>query len=263
MNKINIVGVGIMGRQIASLFVLCGWDVKILYHNNTYEEEINKGLRIIKRKLGIEKDQGTLSFTQKVEELYETATVETILEDLEKKKQIHHAVKRQFPDQLYFSNTSSYSPEDIGSDVNGLHFYNPIYLGLVEMYFVSEEAKEKSKEITETLEVLKISSVLVNPNRGYIGNYILFSEISSALKLIEKHNYTVDQVNLVYSKLYSGRNIFSIIDLIGIDVVNKIIVNLNEEDHTIYLPKCLSEALKRDILGRKNSTSIKMILNES
>jgi len=40
----------------------------------------------------------------------------------------------------------------------------------------------------------------------------------------------------------------------------KILENLNKENKQIYIPKILQKALNENILGKKNKTSIKMLL---
>ena len=87
----------------------------------------------------------------------------------------------------------------------------------------------------------------------------MFGEISNALKLIEKYDYPVEAILDIYKCLYNGRDIFSIIDLIGIDIVLKILVNMHEEDDAIYVPNCLKAALKENILGKKNKTTMDVL----
>ena len=75
---------------------------------------------------------------------------------------------------------------------------------------------------------------------------------------MKKFNYSVDSVNSFYSKFYDGRDIFTIVDLIGVDVVRAILTNLKEVDNAIYVPECLSLAISRDILGKKIKITIMM-----
>ena len=122
--------------------------------------------------------------------------------------------------------------------------------------------EQKISPIISYLNELEFSIVKVNNNRGYIGNYIFFNEISFALKLIEKYAYTIEQIDQVYDKIYEGRNLTGVIDLIGVDVVYEIIKNLKEEEEAIYLPNVLRVALDKNILGKKNKTSIRTLLSK-
>ena len=246
-----------MGRQIAGLLYLGGFNINIWSHSEIDESLLTKQIKILKRNLKNTVD-GKYNLFANIEDLPDAITIESITEEIEIKRNIFNELKHFT--SPYFTNSSSYAPSEINERVNGLHFFNPINLGIVELYLNQTTNAESIKPIIDYLLSIGFEIIHVNNNRGYIGNYILFNEISSALKLIEKHNYTIDQVNAMYRKLYDGRNIFSIIDIIGIDVVYKILLNLNDEDNSIYVPTCLSKALKLNVLGKKNKTSIRDIL---
>lgn len=262
MKQINIIGTGLMGRQIASFFYLNGYKVKCYYFNSSKKEVIEKNIKLLKRKLNLD-NEGELTMVNSFSALYDAPTIETAIEDLIIKKKIFHEVKKVNSNEVYFSNTSSFSPKDISPEVNGLHFYNPIFLGLVELYLTESVDRDQITPFIELLKGNNFEVVEVNSNRGYIGNYVLFNEIASAFKLLEKYNYTLNAIDAIYSKLYGGRKLFAIVDLIGVDVSYNILQNLKEQDETIYLPLSLKKALDKNILGKKNGTSIKTILNES
>lgn len=255
--KVNVLGFGLMGKQISALLFLSGCSVNIYSRSETQEKDFLRQVKFLKKKnSGCE--GGDYKFYADISDLPNCVTIESVVEDLDVKKKIYCDV-REKNNNLYLTNTSSYAPSEISSDVIGMHFFNPIGLGLIELYRNDNKSYELN-ELIKKLEGIGALIVEVNDNRGYVGNYILFNEISSALKLVEKFGYGVDQINDVYSKLYDGRDIFLIIDLIGIDVVHKILSNLKESDETIYLPKILELALERKILGRKNKTTIKTLI---
>lgn len=252
--QVNILGYGLMGKQIAALLYIGGFDVNIWNHRDIAESELLRHIKLLKRTIISEREEGEINFYAELDQLPDAITIESIVEDLEIKKTIFKSFeKSKYP---YFTNSSSFSPVEIGINVNAIHFFNPINLKLVEFFFYDENQKDEINEILNYLTELEFEIVEVKQNRGYIGNYILFHEISSALKLIEKFYYSHENINKIYQKLYDGRNIFSIIDLIGIDIVYKILQNLKEIDETIYLPFCLEKALQAGALGRKNKTSI-------
>ena len=104
--------------------------------------------------------------------------------------------------------------------------------------------------------------VQVKENRGYIGNFLLFSEIASTLKLVDEFGYTTHAIDQVRHCMGHEVSIFSIIDLIGIDTTKRILDNLHETDSGIYVSPVLEKALHRGIYGRKNGTSILEVINE-
>lgn len=251
---INILGYGLMGKQIAALFYLGGFEVNIWNYREVVDTEFLRQLKLLKRSFSSNAEEGKVNFYTEINKLPDAITIESVIEDLDIKRSIYNSLQKN--QSSYFTNSSSFSPEEIGNNVNAIHFFNPINLKLVEFFFHSSDDRDKINQILNYLNELEFEIVEVKQNRGYIGNYILFHEISSGLKLIEKYHYSYKDINKIYQKLYDGRNIFTIIDLIGIDTVHKILKNLQEIDTTIYLPICLGKALKAGALGRKNKTSI-------
>ena len=252
---INIIGFGLMGKQIASLLYLSSCNVHIHTQNDNANSLFDRQVKLLKRSMD-EFSEGSVKFYSDISDMPNVATIESVVEDIDVKRSIYKKVRRT-NNCDYYTNTSSYSPDEISEDVQGLHFFNPISLGLVEV-----SVSDIESSLIEKIKGLGFEVVSVNKNRGYIGNYILFHEISSALKLVEKFNYSVEKINQVYSKLYAKRDIFFIIDIIGVDVVFKILTNLKEDDETIYMPSLLTTALEKGVLGKKNKTSIKSVINE-
>ncbi|RDH81544.1 MAG: hypothetical protein DIZ80_15825 [endosymbiont of Galathealinum brachiosum] len=259
---INVLGFGLMGKQISALLYLSGCEVNIYSRNDINEKDFLRQVKILKKSLR-DTREGKYVLYAELNELPNCTTIESVVEDITIKKEIYEKIRLN-NNSLYLTNTSSYSPDEISSEILGMHFFNPISLGLIELSNnnVKQEELGDLSSLVSKFESLGYVVVDVNENRGYIGNYILFHEISSALKLVEKFGYGVEQINQVYSKLYDGRDIFFIIDLIGIDVSYKILSNLKEVDETIYMPKTLKKALERNILGRKNKTTIKSIIED-
>lgn len=259
MNSINIIGFGLMGKQIATLFYLMGFHVNVYTSKNNHKKDLNRQVKLLNRVLH-QDEHGQIEFYNEIKSLPNTITIESVKEDLLLKKEIYNQVRLNNTCE-YFSNTSSYIPTEIAEDVNGLHFFNPIHLKLVEVY-LTKKASDAINVITQRLIKTGFNILEVNENRGYIGNFILFHEISSILKLIDKHNYNSGEILSVYEILYGKRDVFAIIDIIGVDTTYQILNNLKEIDDGIYVPEFLNNAIKANILGKKNKTSIKDYIDE-
>lgn len=262
--KINIVGFGLMGRQIASLFYLMGYSVNVFSRSEITEKQFLREVKRVGRNylevLGTKK--GAYNFLYDLSELPNIPTIECVSENIDLKKEIYTKI-RQNNESEYFTNTSSFSPSEVADDVMGMHFFNPISLGLVELTSKENKNSRNLNLIIESLSKFGLDVVSTKFNRAYVGNFILFHEISSAFKLVEKYGYTVDSINRVYKKLYGNRDIFNIIDLVGVDVSLQILKNLKEIDSTVYVPKLLEKAMNNNVLGRKNKTSIKSLVDGS
>lgn len=255
--KINILGYGLMARQIAALLSLGGYNLYLWNYKKIDLGDMDRQLRLIQRATGLTQ-RGTITFVENIDDLDDNLTIESVIEDIEIKKNLYENLRGRITNS-YCSNTSSYAPGEIGPDVYGLHFFNPVSMKFVE-YYEAAPPNEELLQLIDFLRQLEFEVVPVHGNRGYLGNQILFHEISSALKLVEKLGYPVSSVNSFYRKLYDGRDIFNIIDLIGVDVVRAILINLAKVDSDIYVPECLLVAITNGVLGKKNKTSIKQVL---
>lgn len=251
--QVNILGFGVMGRQIVALLYKLGFEV-FVYTKHANMKEFELETKIIEKKLALKDSKnGIITFCQNLNELPESLCIECLSEDLELKKQNIEAFMANHNSTI-FSNSSSYSSKDLGCGL--FHFLNPIYLKLVEIY----DPKNESIKLKTALENAEFTFIQSKGNRGSIVNLILFSEISTFFKMIEMQGYTLKECQIVYDKIYNGRNLLTIINTIGIDVCAKICQNINEEDKNFYLPKSFDKAMSMGILGRKNKTKIEEIL---
>lgn len=243
---------GVMGYQIAALFYVLGYRVAVLSRRDIDKIKLNKSVNRINRLFNLNKQKnGEFKICTEFCDIYDSYTIDAVSEDLMVKKEIYHKI-REVTSAPYLTNTSSYAPNEIANDVIGLHFFNPIQLKIIELTDYHDEVNQ----LLDVLEVAGFNIVSVNQNRGYIGNFLLFHEIGAALKLIDKHGYSADSVQSIYNTLYDGRNIFLILDLIGLDVAYNIFKNLKEKDDSFYLPECIGVAIESGVLGKKNKTSI-------
>ena len=160
----------------------------------------------------------------------------------------------------FFSNSSSLVHTEIGSEVNCLHFFNPINLKILEISLYNVTDNLVYINLLEKLQKIEFKLFKVNNNRGYLGNSIVFYQISNFFYLHEKLLYKYDDIIRMSNELNLQLNPINLIDLIGVDTCLKILKNLNEKNNQFYIPKILQKALEQNILGKKNKTSIKLLL---
>lgn len=260
--NINILGFGIMARQISALLVSMGNNITIWNHKEIDIDKLYKQIKIQAKYLGTESnDSGKIKVITSLAELEDNLTIEAITENLTLKKDLYNRLKLKISHD-YFTISSSISPLEIGENVNGLHFFNPIVSCKIIEFFNHSIKNQESFELLKNLEALGFETINVLNTRGYIANYILFNEISNIFKLIEIYNYPLAEIEKLYNLLFN-KNIFKTIDIVGVDVTYAIIKNLKEKDDSIYLPKILEKAIEKGVLGKKNLTSIKKYYDES
>lgn len=264
--KFNVLGFGVMGRQIAALLQMLGHDVTVWNReiSESRMERYHSERRVLMRKLGRSELTGTFRPEPVLDRLPAGLTIEVLAEELCVKQKILSGLPYAIEPMTLFTNSSSLLPNEIHPQAHALHFFNPIHaLRLVETTLPPNEVDGEVKQLLDGLQNLGIAVVRTNANRGFVGNYILFREISSALKLIDQYRYTTKTIDTVMNGIGRATSLFEVIDCVGIDVVKHILENLHHDDSSIYISPLLQKALELNILGRKNKTTIRTLIDHN
>jgi 3-hydroxyacyl-CoA dehydrogenase len=227
MNRFNIIGFGKMGIQISSLLMIMGYEVNIYTKNIDNKIKKLKISNKIFEKFYKIRQRGKYNFFDKLSDLPKNHTIETLVEDLNVKKEIISKINYDFNDVSLFTNTSSYIPTEIHIKAKGLHFFNPIYqLRIIETTCLKNEMNNLEKNFFEDLQKLNFKIFHVKNNRGYIFNYIYFNKIALYYELIEKYGYKSEEIIEVLDSINIKNNFEEIIKLVGKNTTGKIIDNL-------------------------------------
>jgi 3-hydroxyacyl-CoA dehydrogenase len=262
-SSINILGAGTMGSQLIALFSVLGFTVN--YWNKSYSEPLIKRIKTQVKffeKNFQKQENGAINFIQNLDQMSGDITIEALVENVNVKKDVIAKLNFTPSEFPFFTNSSSFLPTEIHPEIQSLHFFNPIYsIRLVETTCSDIDQHNKFNIIFSELRNLNFSIAEVKNNRGFVGNYMLFREISNLLYLIEKYHYSIKTIEAVQSSLGQPHSLISIIDHVGVDVTKAILDNLHEEDSSVFVPNILDIAIKKGILGRKNKTTIMSLLN--
>ena len=256
MIKINILGSGYMGKQIASLFTLMGFEVFIWYNRkeanlvDNLDYEVKKLEKILKLK-----NTGKINIIEQINELEENLTIETVKEDIDIKKNVINNLKYK---KNIFSNTSSLKLSDIGQNINGFHFMNPISMKYIEICEKNNYSKEDLKIVIEKLKEISYQVINVQDTPGFLINKIIFKDISYFFYLIEKDNFNKKNTLDVYKNKLNRNDPVRLINIIGVDTSLAILKNLNNYDKSFYVPQTLQQAVSKNILGFKNKKLFKL-----
>lgn len=264
---VNILGFGVMGRQIASLCVLMGVNVFLWNRSDspTRQQLFTKQLRTDQKFFkGYCKTEGTFTFVTGIDQLKERLTIEVLVEDIDIKRKVISQLGYAFERRPLVTNSSSYSPIEIHPNTIGIHFFNPIYaLRFVEFSADGSHLTSEVEEFLSFLIAFDFEIVRTSNNRGYIGNFLLFNEISNALKLIDRYGYRSRTIDAVLRHMGREVSVFDIIDQVGVDVTKKILENLREVDGSIEVSPLLLSAISKNIYGKKNRTSIRQVIDSN
>ncbi len=256
MKKINILGSGYMGKQIASLFAIIGFEVFIWYNQKeiNLEDNLNYEVKKLEKVLSL-KNTGKINIIDKIDKLKENLTIETVKEDIDVKKKVIKSLNYK---KNIFSNTSSLRLSDIGKNVNGFHFMNPISIKYIEICKKSDYSNYDLEIVLEKLKKISYQILNVQDTPGFLINKIIFKDISYFFYLIEKDNFNKQNILDVYKNKLNRNDPIRLINVIGVDTSLSILKNLNNHDKSFYVPQILEQAVSKNILGFKNKKLFKL-----
>ncbi len=234
---VGVVGTGTMASGIVEVFAKSGFDVVFVGRSQT---KVDGVLTTIERSLDKAIQRGKLEESAKVEVLGRLTgstslddlgqvdlVVEAVAEDLKVKTTLFENLDEICKPGAILATTTSSLPiiecaraTDRPQDVVGLHFFNPAtIMKLVEV--VSTVATDEA--VTETAQALcaKLGKVAVScgDRAGFIVNALLFPYLNDAIKMLEAHYATADDIDTAMKQgcaLPMGP--FELLDVVGNDV---------------------------------------------
>ena len=201
------------------------------------------------------KSLGSISLESDLSKFENNFTIETVTENLEIKKKIISSLNYK---ENIFSNTSSIKLSDIGQNINGFHFMNPVSIKLIEICKITNFSKVKLLNVLNKLKDFSYDIIDVHDSPGFLINKIIFKDISYFFYLIEKELFSVDNVLKLYQNDIKKINPIRLINIIGTDTCLHILTNLNKYDKKFYVPEKIKKAVKNNILGLKNKKLFKI-----
>lgn len=275
IDKVGIVGCGVMGAGLAESCSRAGLDVKVAVSRPASAEA---GLKRIQRSLEravsrgklSEADRdaalGRISFTPDLFEFEDRKLViETVPEDegikLDIFAQLDKAV--QDPDAILASNTSSIPIARLAAvtaapeRVIGLHFFNPVQvLALVEVISSLVTAPGVRERAEEFVTGVLGKEVVSSPDRaGFVVNGLLVPYLLSAVRVVESGFSSASEVDRGMTLgCAHPMGPLALIDLIGADVVVHVARALHSEyGEPLYAPPpLLVRMVESGLLGKKS-----------
>lgn len=269
--KIGIIGAGTMGRGIAQVFaqskryevLLCSsnidsaglglkkieMDLKKKVSRGRLEVELAKSI-LAKIKIGVLEDCKECDMI-----------VETIPEDLKKKKKLFYQLQEICKEDCIFAtNTSSLSITEIGEGISqsviGMHFFNPApIMKLVEVTPGVSASKKTVERVIEISEEIGKCPIVVKERAGFIVNRLLIPMINEAIRLYAEGIASVENIDNAM-KLGANHPMgpLQLGDIIGLDVCLAIMEVLQKENgEPKYSPHpLLRKMVNEGLLGKKS-----------
>ncbi|MGA3295660.1 MAG: 3-hydroxybutyryl-CoA dehydrogenase [Candidatus Acidiferrales bacterium] len=273
IEKVGIVGCGLMGSGIAQVAAQAGFGVVV---REVTPDLVDKGLKSIEKNLArmVEKDaitteqrdqiRGRLRGTTKIEDLADRdLIIEAIIEQVPAKKELFAALDKLCgPATVLATNTSSCSVTEIATATArphrffGLHFFNPVpVMKLVEVIRTIASDAEAYEELVSFAARLGKTPVRTSDRTGFIVNRLLVPYLLDAIRAFEEGVGSIVDIDSSM-KLGCGYPMgpFALLDFVGLDTTYYIAnIMFDEFKERRFAPPAL---LKRMVLagwnGRKS-----------
>jgi 3-hydroxybutyryl-CoA dehydrogenase len=274
IERVGVVGSGLMGSGIAEVCARAGLDVVVREVDAGAAEaglarlttSLDRGVRSGKLTEDA-RDQalGRIRLTTDLDELADRQlVVEAVIEDETSKVEVFKALDKVVtePTAILASNTSSIPIMKLGiaterpEQVIGIHFFNPVpVLRLVELVtslLTSPETVFRADEFAAS--VLDKKVIRSQDRAGFVVNALLIPYILSAIRMMESGFATADDID---AGMVEGCNHpmgpLHLADLIGLDTTQAVAASLYEEfKEPLYAPPpMLSRMVEAGLLGRK------------
>jgi 3-hydroxyacyl-CoA dehydrogenase/enoyl-CoA hydratase/carnithine racemase len=193
IQKVGIVGAGLMATQIATQFVK-RLEVPVVLRD-IEQSRIDEALRTIREEVAERKpflativggDTGWEQFADC------DLVLEAVFEQLDVKREVFAAVREVAPGAILMTNTSSLPVEEMGADV-GLHFFNPVaVMPLVEIVRTPRTSDDALATAWDVVKKLKKRGVIVGDSPGFVVNRVLTRVSRALMDAIENGNTTED-----------------------------------------------------------------------
>jgi 3-hydroxybutyryl-CoA dehydrogenase len=271
--NIGVVGSGIMGSGVAEVAASTGAQVIVRSRStssaaavlSSLEQSLSK--QVDKGKRSAEDVDAILQRVRVTTELADLAecdlVIETVVEDLDVKKELFRALDRVVrPTTIVATCTSTLAVIDLATQISrpervcGVHFFNPVpAMALVEVVRPLSASDETIAAVTDFVLACQKEPIEVKDQAGFIVNALLFPYLNNAVRLLETGVATKEGID---AAMKGGCGFpmgpFALLDLVGLDTSVAILDALHAEfAEANYAPvPVLRRMVSAGMLGRKS-----------
>lgn len=263
IRKIGIVGAGTMGRGIAQVFALHGFETALVDNS---EEALASVLPKLKEHTAPEdwdRVTGLIRLTRDMDEARRCGLlIEAVYENYEVKKDVLRSLGAiADKDAVIATNTSSILIDELAVNVPdpsrfiGMHFMNPPkVMKLIEVIAGKKTSQDTLRKVVELSgEIGKIPAV-VRDSPGFVTNRLLFALIGEAIRVLESDIASREAIDTVMKHgMNHPMGPLELADFIGLDVCRETMryIFRHLDDEKYKPPDLLEELVRKGKLGRK------------
>jgi 3-hydroxybutyryl-CoA dehydrogenase len=237
VSRVGVIGAGTMGRGIAQVAALGGFDV-VVY--DALPEATEAGVVALREALAKGADRGRWSEEEAEEASARVAAadaleelrgsdlvIEAAPENLELKRQLFRELAEELgPEAVLATNTSSLRVADIATGVRhpervvGMHFFNPpVLMKLVEVVATERSSDAALAAATEAAERMGRTPIRAADTPGFVANRLARPFSLESLRMLGDGVADVATIDRIV-RLGGGFRMgpFELLDLIGLDV---------------------------------------------
>lgn len=272
VSLVGVVGTGTMASGIVEVFAKSGYDVTFVARSEAKVEGVKAAVAkslnraVSKGRMTEEARDEVLARITGATEREALAdvdiVVEAIAEDLDIKLDLFRDLDRICKPGAILATTTSSLPviamaavTSRPADVIGMHFFNPApVMKLVEVVTTISTADDVTATVVDLTTKVRKHPVLCGDRAGFIVNALLFPYLNDAVRMVEAHYATIDDVDTAMTKGCSlPMGPFALLDVVGNDVSLAIQETLYREFREPgYAPApMLREIVTAGYLGRK------------
>ena len=274
MERVGVVGCGLMGSGIAEIAAKAGADVIVIERS---PEALAAGVARIEKSLSravaagkLPEDEanrvrGNLSFSEDFAKLHDRQIViEAVAEDEATKVQVFKKLDAvvSADDAILATNTSSIPIIKLAmstrrpEQVIGMHFFNPVpVLKLVEVISSLLTSPETAARVRAYGTDVLGKKVITSPDRaGFVVNALLIPYLLSSIRMLESGFASAEDIDTgMVLGCAHPLGPLALTDLIGLDTTLAVAESLYEEFKESHLapPPLLSRMVQAGLLGRK------------
>ena len=276
INKITVLGSGIMGHGIAQISAMAGFDVTLRDVDTKFLDSAMGKIKwsldklVEKQKITQAESETIYSRIHPVVDLRQALSgadllIEAVPEDMELKKKVYLDVdKNSDLKTIYASNTSTLPISEISSLTNrsnrfiGLHFFNPPQLmKLVEVIPGVTTDQEIVKVGMDFVKRVGKEPVLCSKDvPGFIVNRIFIPLVHEAAYCLDRDGPSMTQLDsAVKFRLSFPMGIFELADYTGLDVIHKATSEMYSRDKKVIFPHPrIRELFEQGKYGKKSGS---------
>ena len=272
INKIGILGAGIMGSGIAQVASMSGFQVVV---RDLSDEFLNKGrsnvedsIQRMVKKDKINGDQakkimGNIKWTTEISELsIVEVLIEAVPEDVELKKGMYQTMEKILDkDAIIASNTSSISISLLGSAISnsdrfiGMHWFNPpVIMKLVEIVKGVQTSEETVNTAIDLCKRMGKETIVCRDSQGFVTTKLLVAFRLECYRVYEEGIASKEDIDKA-CRLAFGHPMgqFELADFSGLDIEVDIAKGLTEVFGDRFRPsQHLLNLVRAGRIGRKS-----------